>query len=436
MSIDLPIPKIINQKSPSQAIILHKGLGEIIDSHQNTIKGEAVIQIYWHPFPRIGIEFTYYGDFKSGLNTVDLRLRDLPENFCMKFYIFRSSTYVPTNKNQAIGYLIESVQQGSRNKLHSLVFHLTNFYYYNISNENDWDIDENGNEIEITKEPWLDFEGQFIFDYDNWHIVLASLDTFELQEQLDIQGGYGITHICKVEHLDGTTFDLDKGHEIIDSLIYYLSFVRGLWVAPLCVSGFDSQGNKILEEWKNPEKKADYWQSIGYSWTTDDCTEIIEVFPGFMKKWKDNTWKEVIQNAIQWYIESFPKRNDYNTAIILIQSALEKLAWTYLTTNDCVNADDFSRLKASGKIRLLLKFLNVSVTPIDCNYPVLEALVKEFNFRDSIEVITEVRNLIIHPPTKSSKSKLTDPQAMTEVWKISHNYLLQCLLKLFEYPYN
>ncbi len=439
MSYLLPIPKVIYQKFPNQLIFLYRGFTELIsEDDQNIIEGKSIIQITWYPFPKITIKFTYRGEDRTSdsSNNFELKLTELIPQYRLPIDI-TGATYYGTGKNEIFGVLAKPFIQGQTDKLSSLVFHITNFWWFNISNTYDFDVDEKGNEIEIHREGWLVFDGEFVFDYDNWHIVLGTLDdSFELQEKLDAQGGYGITHICKIEHLDSKEFKLDEGYEIINAFVYYLSFVRGFWIAPLLVSGFDYKGNQILEEWRTPEIQADSWQSVDYSWTTNDCTEIISVFPGFMKKWQDSTWKEVIQNAIQWYIESLKHFNGYNTSVILLQAALEKLAWTYLNNNNCLSSNGFQRLTFDDKIRLFLQYLQIPIINLEENSE-LNKLSRQFNWKDSINAIGEVRNLIVHPKvTKNSGQVEISEIILHEVFTIANRYLLQCLLKIFEYPYN
>ena len=93
---------------------------------------------------------------------------------------------------------------------------------------------------------------------------------------------------------------------------------------------------------------------------------------------------------------------------ILLQAALEKIAWTFLKVDEYVIPDGFNGLKASGQIRLLLKILNVRLEPIE-EYIEIQKKVKELNWNDSIVAITEVRNSIVHPSIKSNK-----PQVLSE----------------------
>lgn len=348
--------------------------------------------------------------------------------------------YHGTKKRGAFGYLKESFIQEQTENLSSITFQIANFIRFHSSNYEEFEYDDEDNEIEIHREGWLMdvFAGQFIFDYDNWHIVLATLDnSYEFQERLEAEGGYGITHICKVERLDGKTFDLNQGYKIIDAFIYYLSFVRGIWIAPLFLLGFDAEGNQILEEWRTPTIIPDSWQSPDYSWYGEyDGITIFDHFPGFMKKWQDETWQEVIQNSIQWYIESSKHTNGYNTSIILVHSALEKLAWTHLNSNNYISPDGFKKLTFGDKLRLLLKTLNISLEPIDENWQIFK-LAKQNNWViDSISIIGQVRNSLIHPKitNKENQIKLTE-MIMEEVFVVADKYLLKCLFKLFDYPY-
>lgn len=427
-----PQPKVIKQKFPNQNVLLYQGLSELADK-DDIIEGKSSVQISWYPFPRIIIEFEYKGEDSVDLGKTKLKLTELAPQEWITVYFYESSKQ-GLNPYKLVGYLTQPLIQGITENLSSLTFHIANFYWFDNSNCYGYEFDDKGIEREIQREGWLDFNGQLIFDFEDWHIVLGTLEeTYDLQEKLEVQGGYGVTHICKIERLDNSQFSLDSGYEIINAFVYYLSFVRGIWLAPLFVLGFDVEGNKILEEWRTPTIKADSWQSPNYSCVEPDSTEIVDVFSGFMKKWQDKTWKEVIQNSIQWYLESFKHQTGYNTSIILIQAALEKSAWAYLNINNCVTSGDFRSLQASGQIRLLLKFLNIELIPIDSDsLPRIKFKGNERNWIDTVQALTEIRNAAIHP---SSKGFSPSEEIMQEAYSIGHHYLLQCLLKLFEYPY-
>lgn len=406
---------------------------------EQVIEGKIIVKISWYPSPNINFKFIYYGEARIDFDkkeNVQIKFTELIPQHRLSAHISHGTYWSNNQRNQLAGYFFEPFIQGNTENLSVVVFHIPNFWWFNLSNEYVGKEDEQGNLIEVEREGWLMFDGQLIFDYDNWHIVLATLDNcFDLQELLDADGGYAVTHICKLERLDSTPFNLDQAYQLLEAFSYYLSFVRGIWIAPILVSGFDKEGNLILEEWRNPIIKIDSWQD-GYCWTdVDSSTDVIDAFPGFMKKWQDDTWKEVIRNAIQWYIESLKHFNGYNSSIILIQAALEKLAWTFLKTNECLTASGFKGLRVSEQLRLLLKFLNISVQPLD-QYVEIEKKAKELNWDDSIVALIEIRNAIVHPQiNKSSKPQFPSEAILQEAASIGSTYLLNCLLKLFECPH-
>ena len=51
-----------------------------------------------------------------------------------------------------------------------------------------------------------------------------------------------------------------------------------------------------------------------------------------------------------------------------------------------------------------------------------------------MDIIGQVRNLLIHPKISKTENKIKLTEIMMgEVFTIAHNYLLKCLLKLFDY---
>jgi hypothetical protein len=430
-----PEPKLILQKYPNQPIALYRGFAELIAG--NTIlEGKGYVNLSWYPAPSVTIEFVYFGEeridfFKAGL---ELKLTELWPQERLKVKM-EAGTYWGTGKNKLSGYLTEPFIKGESKDFHAITFHVTNFWWFNISNQYDWEDDDDENEIFIENEGWLTFEGQFIFDYENWHIVLATSNEHgELIERLETEGGYGVTHICKIEKLDKTSFNLNEVYDVLQAFSYYLSFARGFWVAPILVSGFNANGDLVMEEWKNPILLADAWQP-SFSWTYNhiDNTELVEAFPGFMKRWQDALWKEVLKNCIQWFIEGSRYNSFVNTSIVLFQASLEKLAWTYLKTNDCLSSQGFKQLKVADQLRLLINFLQISPIALD-EYPNLKKKSKELQWIDSFDGIVEVRNYIIHPQVKD-KTTIITTEVLEETASIAREYLLIILLKISGYPY-
>jgi hypothetical protein len=425
-----PIPKICLQKIPSQHIFLYQGFLELIDGDK-IIEGKGNVRLTWHPSPRISIKFIY--------NCKDAAVNLDNENLCLKLTerlpqsrlnIEFNGQWSQGNRAELNAYLTDPFVDGKTSELSSVVFHLPNFYGSGGCTNQSF-FDEDDNEIEL--EGWLDFEDQLIFDYHGWHIVLGALDScFDLNQLLWHQGGYGLTHICKIEKLDESTFNLEEAYKLIEAFCYYLSLVRGLWLPPILVSAFDVNGDQICEEWRTPIIRGDSWERSNLFFGSIDSLETVFCFPEFLTKWQNPDWQEIIKLAIQWYIESLKEATSYQTALILIQSALEQLAWIYLNNNDCLTGDNFKKIAAADQIRLFIKFLNIKILPFPEDSELLK-LSKELGWINTIHAAVEIRNLVIHPPLKNSnrKEKVTE-KVMAEAVNLSRQHLRNALLELFK----
>lgn len=145
-----PKPKIIAQKIPNQHIFLYQGFAELINSEQ-VVKSKVFIKTSWHPSPNINFKFIYYGEDRTDLDDQDnlqLKLTELVPQHRLKVHISYSQ-YLGSKKHQLLGYLTEQFIQGTTGNLFSVVFHITNFWWFNISNNFSYEEDKQGNEIEI-----------------------------------------------------------------------------------------------------------------------------------------------------------------------------------------------------------------------------------------------------------------------------------------------
>lgn len=135
---------------------------------------------------------------------------------------------------------------------------------------------------------------------EEWKVTVESLPTTnERIEILKKQGGYAITHVGKIEKVDGSLYSSDEAKAIFEALFYFFSFVRGFWVHPQLPIGVNRKNNKIWEVWEsfyvNP------WQSV-LTWFDNNHGSILsDLFPGFMRAWQHPQWQETIKAAIYWY---------------------------------------------------------------------------------------------------------------------------------------
>jgi len=277
---------------------------------------------------------------------------------------------------------------------------------------------------------------------DEWDVILSPIDNIsDLTNCLDEQGGFGLTHVGRLKRIDGGQFDKDQALDKLDSLYYFLSFVRGLWCGPILPIGLtdDIVGWQV---WDTPRLTP--WKYVSSWFFTSEPQGINEAFNGYMEKWVDPFWNEPTKLAIHWYIEANIGSGGVEGSIVLIQAALEMLSWIYLieapdASKPCTINDFEEKWPASKKIETLLKSMGIPLTIPDQFTELQKALVelqkidsnaKKFPFGSYI--FTYIRNRITHA-AEVNRAKLDSIsfEARVEAKELGLWYVEMVLLRLF-----
>jgi hypothetical protein len=252
------------------------------------------------------------------------------------------------------------------------------------------------------------------------------------KERIDVlkkQGGYAITHIGKIEKVDGSLYSSKEAGKILEALFYFFSFVRGFQVHPQLPIGLNRKNKKVWEVWEsylvNP------WQTVLTWFDNNHGIFLSGLFPGVMKVWHNSLWQEPIRAAIYWYTRGNTQAAGTDGSIVLIQSALERLSWEYhVNIKENLSPNGFERLPASDCIKLLL---SQAIIPLEVP-PMLKsmaAIAKQKNL-DGPSAFTNIRNRIVHPGKK--KGGIDPSKApLFECWNLGLWYLELILLYIFEY---
>jgi hypothetical protein len=209
-----------------------------------------------------------------------------------------------------------------------------------------------------------------------WKVTIAGTDrTKRLTGALKAQGGYVLTHMGQITRADGSTFSSEQLDELLNCLHYFLSFALGRWAGVALPVGFDAAGNKVFEEWGLRITADGPWHG-GSSWFDSHHGELLsQLFPGFATLWMSKLWQKPLSDALYWYLGACDRRVGIgvDTGLILAQTALELLAWTYCVLDrKMISAAAFQprRLSAADKLRLLASSLNIPLE-IPPNLPAL-----------------------------------------------------------------
>jgi hypothetical protein len=254
-----------------------------------------------------------------------------------------------------------------------------------------------------------------------WNVCIKSLPTtYDNIKLLSNEGGYLLTHIGRLRKVN---HELIKGKEAFDflhCLTFFLSFVCGTWVNPVCPVGFSADGEKQWEQWSSPRSD---WKKPAFRWSHEQgFTQMKLLFPVFQKKWTSDQWGKTLWRTIYWYLRANNTSQGIDTGIILAQTAIERLAYEYVVNDKrFISSEGFQKLTASDKYRILFSTLGI---PLDIpqTTPELKKLANQLQpkWEDAPQALTEIRNSLVHPIHKH-RDKFNN--AYFETWKLSLWYL-------------
>jgi len=382
------------------------------------IKGDAKVFMRFIPKLEIIIEATAY-EFFGKLTEEDKIEINFPSIQLSTKLFIKKSSIGKNYKIIAIPYG-KPLLIGSPDKATKVIFHVLNFP--NFLGKND---------VIISEKNRSERRGQIILKYNGWQIKITAVGNLRsLFKSLKSEGGYVITHVGEIKRLNKRSFRIEECRKILRALHYFLSFAAGYFTGPILPIGFNENNERLWEEWYKGLKTR--YDSEGLSWFDIMHGELLEeIFPGFLNQWQNKIWNEPIETAIYWYLRSNMMEGGTDGAIILAQSALELLAYTFCIEDKKIwTYKVFKNKSATEKIKELLSSLNI---PKDMppSLSKLFALGKNFKWSGP-QAFTEVRNFIVHPGQKRKRlAGLKLPLA--EVWKLGLWYIELVLLHLFEH---
>jgi hypothetical protein len=448
---------IYTTSEPNQKILLYEGSLEIssyINQHLVQVQGQGRLEYVWFPNPCIKFNFS---NQNRDINIISsAHANNLPTSLTLSDTKVSVDVFVESSSsgnkqgNFVSGRIKQAVVQGKDQHLTYVLFHVVNFHNF------------------IGRPPSILKQGlnskhieRIVFEAEEWKITLDQLETTtDNIKSLNSQGGFAITHVGKLEKLNGQTFTGNEATDFLKIVADFLSFARGFRVPLILFIGYDAEGNKIWQHWNSSVGHS--WKYVG-SWFPENEAHILaDVFPGFLRWWRN--WEESEKLALYWYLEA----NHISLSeqkIILTQVGLESIAYKQGLTRG--NASDKLRqLLEKFKTPINLPFVRPSrKTPtfVDAfrpqSPPLVENLIlfkeklkqeleekleqetnennkqkieRELKQLDAPYVFTKVRNDIVHP--KKNIENLTG--YLYEASDLGLWYLELVLLAIFDYQGN
>lgn len=264
----------------------------------------------------------------------------------------------------------------------------------------------------------------------DWRVELRSLhSTHETFNELAKHGGFGLTHIGRIEKTDRSSFTGKEAEEMLKALRLFFSFAKGVWCEPVCTVGFDEVGRHVWELWSSPR---DPWYCPNSWFDPRHCEQLTGLFAGFMERWGEENWRDVLHEVIYWYLNSNYSSRGIDAGIILTQAAIERLSYEVTVKEKrLIGTEGFKTLRSSDKFRLLFSSLDI---PLDIpnETPELQRLASDsqMNWLDAPHALTEIRNSLVHPEHKW-RGHLGN--AYYEAWNLGLWYLEMSILAVCGY---
>jgi hypothetical protein len=207
------------------------------------------------------------------------------------------------------------------------------------------------------------------------------------------------THQVEFSREDGSEFTDQEAQDFLWKLSLFFSFCRGQWVGHSRTVGFEESGEMALEQWGTG--RVSTWREPS-AWLDEYHADGIgQLYEKFSQKLQQESWLDAISHVVYWFARAETNNVGPDGACILLQAALERLAWHLLVRErKAISEQGFRDLTAADQLRLMLNVLSIP-TSIPNGLAELQALGRSKSM-EGPEVFTFVRNRLTHPPKVSA----------------------------------
>lgn len=207
------------------------------------------------------------------------------------------------------------------------------------------------------------------------------------------------THQVEFSRENGSLFTEEQAQDFLWKLSLFLSFCRGQWVGYFLMAGLDENGEMTLEQWGSG--RVGTWREPSGWLDEHNGSCICQLYEKFFQKLQNEAWLDAISHVVYWFARAETNNVGPDGACILLQAALERLAWHVLVRErKAISEKGFRDLTAADQLRLMLNMLSIPVT-IPNGLVELQALGRSRGM-DGPEIFTYIRNRLTHPPKVSA----------------------------------
>lgn len=264
-------------------------------------------------------------------------------------------------------------------------------------------------------------QGQVRFALPGWQLTLA-----EVRGATDSPRWF--THLIEaVPTDDGSPGRID---ELLTSLFHLLGFVAGHEVGLGAVCGLDADGAVAWVHWSASRQRPG---RPGVRWCSpmQVATALPTISGGVGRVEADPYMRQVYRRAVG-YLHAASGKEVLDVRVPLACAGLELVAWATLQSEGWARSETLGirGLPAGAAARLLLRSMDIP-TEIPDDLGQLARRARSQKEWAGPEVIFNVRNALIHPPTGAlSDFAVPTPDEMFQAWQLSTWYLELALLRM------
>jgi hypothetical protein len=280
--------------------------------------------------------------------------------------------------------------------------------------------------------------GRLKVSNQKWSVIIDKIQYDDsIWTELGRSRGYGITHTGEICRVDGSLFPVAEAEEVLDALVFFLAFIRGIWVGPILVTYED---DSIIEWLDLKLRNTSRWHSTKNWFPTSPIKsdgDLGHLFSEFIRLWADDTWKHVLRTSVFWYVESSTSQST-EAGLVSVATALELLFWVYFVESS--ETSQFSKkiaghMSLERKLHMLLELSNYQ-KEIPEHFDELRSIANQLDakYSEGPKVFARLRNSIVHPKQRHRKTLFDiPPYAKIQAQFLGLEYFERTLLHMLGY---
>jgi hypothetical protein len=283
------IAPIYSTAEPNQPVLLYEGpMVLLVDAYSQ--KGTGVFLYEWLPVPHLSfrMETGTLVPVDLMFKTWMLQLDKIGVSLRCRIAQVRENRLKVAPNVMIEGNGFGRVFYGDDPKVRELRFHVTNFAH---------------------------LEGDLVKHQrpDGLTIVLDGVwNTKELCRALEINQGHAITHVGSLTRTDGALFAPNSADDLLDNFALYLAFAKGSSCSTILRVGFNAVNDVVWREWTGTQHTG--WRFARTWMNSMKPRQFVDMFPSFIGRMADDTWKGTVRHGIYWYIQGQVGQNSDRAA--------------------------------------------------------------------------------------------------------------------------